>query len=254
MRSVSPAVLILAGTRPGGDPFAEEAGVAHKALIELESSTLLERVIAAVKGAGLSRVFVSCDEGPVADVARAAGAKILPAHQGPSASVAAAFEQLGAPMLVTTSDHALLQSKWVVDFIEDIPSDADVAIMLAHRSLIEDAIPGAKRTYLRFADGDWSGCNLFLLATPEASHAIATWSMVEAYRKTPWKIAARLGVGTLISMALRRLTMAQGIERLGRKIGIEARLVPARDGLAAFDVDKMADLAAIRELVQRQSG
>ena len=44
------------------------------------------------------------------------------------------------------------------------------------------------------ADGDFSGCNLFLLATTRAEAAIATWQAVEADRKRPWRIAARLGI------------------------------------------------------------
>ena len=35
---MQPAALVLAGTRPGGDPFAMEQGVAHKALIEIDGS------------------------------------------------------------------------------------------------------------------------------------------------------------------------------------------------------------------------
>ena len=47
-----------------------------------------------------------------------------------------------------------------------------------------------RRTWLRFADGQWSGCNLFLLQSRRAQAAIATWSAVEADRKRPWRIAA----------------------------------------------------------------
>jgi hypothetical protein len=99
------------------------------------------------------------------------------------------------------------------------------------------------------ADGGWSGCNLFLLATPRAEAAIDTWSAVEADRKRPWRIASRLGFGTLARYALGRLTLAEAIGRLGRQIGIEAAAVAARDGLAAVDVDKPQDLADVRQLI-----
>lgn len=121
--------------------------------------------------------------------------------------------------------------------------------MLARQDRVEAALPGARRTYLAFADGRWSGCNLFYLRTERAEAAIDLWQMVEADRKRPWRIAARLGPATLLSMLLRRLTLAEGIARLGRRIGIEAALVPATDGLAAVDVDKPADLVAVRRLV-----
>lgn len=247
------AALVLAGTRPGGDPFAAAQGVAHKSLIEIDGTTLLERVVRALQEAGVSRIGVSCDEGPVADLARGLGAEVIPTGRGPSASVAAGFEALGAPLIVTTSDHALLQPDWVRELVDDTPEDADLSVMLAEREAVQRAMPESKRTYLRFADGHWSGCNLFYLQTPEARRAIETWSMVEADRKRPWRIAARLGVGTLFSMLLGRLTLAEGLARLGDKIGIRAALVSANDGLAAVDVDKQADLDAVRALIARRN-
>lgn len=252
-RALEAAALVLAGTRPGGDPFAAAQGVAHKSLIEIDGTTLLERVVRALQEAGVSRIGVSCDEGPVADLARGLGAEVIPTGRGPSASVAAGFEALGAPLIVTTSDHALLQPDWVRELVDDTPEDADLSVMLAEREAVQRAMPESKRTYLRFADGHWSGCNLFYLQTPEAHRAIETWSMVEADRKRPWRIAARLGVGTLFSMLLGRLTLAEGLARLGDKIGIRAALVSANDGLAAVDVDKQADLDAVRALIARRN-
>ena len=243
------AALVLAGTRPGGDPFARELGLPHKALIEIEGETLLARVVGALKSAGMARVLVSCEEGPVADLARDLGAEVIAPRSGPSGSVAAAFELVGAPLIVTTSDHALLEARWVREIIDRTPRTADLSVMLAERRVVEKALPNSRRTYLRFADGRWSGCNLFYLRGDRARCAIDTWSMVEADRKRPWRIAARLGPGTLLSMLLGRLTMSEGLARLGKRIGVEAALFPASDGLAAVDVDKAADLEAVRALI-----
>ncbi|NNC53326.1 MAG: NTP transferase domain-containing protein [Erythrobacter sp.] len=246
------AALVLAGTRPGGDPFAAAQGVAHKSLIQIDGSTLLERVVRALLEAGISRIGVSCDEGPVAELAHRLGAQVIPTGRGPSASVGSGFETLGAPLIVTTSDHALLQPDWVRELTDGTPEDADLSVMLAERGTVQRALPGSKRTYLRFADGHWSGCNLFYLQTPDARRAIETWSMVEADRKRPWRIAARLGLGTLLSMLLGRLTIAEGLARLGQRIGVKTALVSASDGLAAVDVDKQADLDAVRALIARR--
>ncbi len=241
--------LILAGTRPGGDPFARELGIAHKALIEMEGKTLLERVIGSLRASGMKRVIVSAAEGPVAQLARDLGAEVMAPRAGPSGSVAAAFDHLGAPLVVTTSDHALLRPEWVRELVDSTPPNADVSVMLAERGVVEAAMPETRRTYLRFADGRWSGCNLFYLQTPNARSAIDTWAMVEADRKRPWRIAARLGPLTLLAMLLGRLTMSEGLAKLGRRIDVEAALVPASNGLAAVDVDKLADLEAVRGLI-----
>ena len=247
---MSAAALVLAGSRPGPpDPVAAAEGVWHKALVPLEGRPMLSHVVAALREAGMSRIAVSASDPQVIGLARELGCEVLLAAAGPSASVAEGLERLGAPLLVTTADHALLRAEWVTAFIQDTPAAADVAILLARREAVEAALPGSHRTWLRFADGQWSGCNLFLLASDKAGAAIATWKIVEADRKRPWRIAARLGLGMLASYALGRLTLAQAIAGLGRRIGITACLVPARDGLAAVDVDKPEDLADVRAIM-----
>lgn len=246
---MNPAALILAGSRGVPDPVALAEGVAHKSLVEVGGKPILARVVAALRDAGIERIAVAANEPQVVALARALGVDVVPPAAGPSASVAAAFAVLGAPMLVTTSDHALLKRQWVRDFIADTPAGADVAMLLAHRADVEAAIPHSRRTWLKFADGEWSGCNLFLLASPQAAAALDTWSAVERDRKRPWRIAAKLGLGTLFSYALGRLGIAEAVALLGRRIGIEARVVAARDGLAAVDVDKVSDLADVRAIV-----
>jgi len=241
-----PAALILAGSRGGDDPVALYAGVSDKALIMLGETRMLARVIAAVRASGIARIGVSANSAPVRAVAEACGAIPLAAAAGPSASAAAALDTLGTPLLVTTGDHALLKPEWIRDFIARVPAHADVAVLLARRDAVEQAAPGSKRTYLRFADGDWSGCNLFYLATPRAAQVIALWQAVERDRKRPWRIVRRLGPGLLLRYLLGRLPLGEAIAHLGARAGVEAVVIAARDGLAAVDVDKPADLDFVR--------
>ncbi len=59
---VSYTALVLAGTRPGGDPLAAYAGVSHKALIEVGGRAMLERVLLALDGARcVKRIVVAID-------------------------------------------------------------------------------------------------------------------------------------------------------------------------------------------------
>jgi len=129
------------------------------------------------------------------------------------------------------------------------PRLPDVAVLLARRDTVEAALPGNRRTWLRFADGEWSGCNMFLIATPRGEAAIAIWQQVEAERKRPWRIAARLGWRSLWFYWRGKLTLAEALAMLGQRIGVQAAVVAARDGLAAVDVDKASDLADARRLI-----
>ncbi|TCP36665.1 nucleotidyltransferase family protein [Sphingomonas sp. BK235] len=247
-----PAALVLAGSRGGIDPVAAAAGVSDKALAELGGRTMLARVVEALHAAGVAQVAVSATSPTVVAAAERLGATPLPTEPGPSASTALALERLGAPLLVTTGDHALLRPEWVTDFVAAVPADADVAVLLARREAIERAAPGSRRTYLRFADGHWSGCNLFYLATPQAAAMIRLWQEVERDRKRPWRIVRRLGPGLLLRYLAGRLTLAAAVAHLGRRAGVTAAIVAAADGLAAVDVDTPADLDDARaRLAQR---
>lgn len=243
--------LVLAGSRGGVDPVAEYAGVAHKALIQLDGETLLARVVTAVRAAGASEVAVISSHPEVrAEIARL-GAVGLDEAAGPSLSVERAAQQLGTPLLVTTADHALLQPAWIQRFISEIPGDADVAVLVAKRNTVEAAAPNTKRTWLKLADGHWSGCNLFWLANDRALGILDLWKRVEAERKRPWRMAWILGPRMLLRFITRQLALRAAAQRLGEVAGVRAAIVVTPYGLASVDVDKPADLDLVREIVRR---
>ncbi|WP_394652065.1 nucleotidyltransferase family protein [uncultured Sphingomonas sp.] len=244
------SAVILAGSRGGAvDPVAVAEGVPHKALIPVDGRTMLERVADAVRAAGARTVAVSANDPAVVALTERLSLRVLPPAAGPSDSVATALADLGTPLLVTTADHALLEPEWITSFLHDVPAGADIAVLLAERARIEAAMRDTRRTYLRFADGAWSGCNLFYLATSDAARAIGLWRAVEADRKRPWRIVRRFGVGTLLRYLTGRLTLADAVARLGRTADVRAAAVAARDGLAAVDVDKLSDLADVRAII-----
>lgn len=247
------SALVLAGSRGGVDPVAAYGEATHKALIRLEGETLLARVVAALKAAGAGRIaVVSGDLGVRAEIARL-GCEALDEAAGPSLSVRAGAEALGTPLVVTTADHALLRPEWVTRFLADTPSDADVTVLVAARPTVEAAAPETRRTWLKLADGDWSGCNLFYLANERALGVIDLWRRVEAERKRPWKMAQILGPGMLLRYLARRLSLKDGAARLGQLAGVRAAIVETPYGLASVDVDKPADLDLVRTIVARKT-
>jgi len=252
--------LVLAGTRASGDPLADYAGVSHKALIEVGGRTMVERVVEALAAsAEIERIVVAIERpellAGLAGLAPPRCAKPLETMPtepgGPSATVAAALRVLGVPLLVTTADNALLETAWLSEFLAAIPAEVDLAAALARRDAVEAAAPDTRRTWLRFADGDHSGCNLFLLARPKAANAIAFWQTLEGERKRPLRMVRRLGWTFALRYALGRLSMAAAAARLGELAGGGARfaIVALRDGRAAIDVDKPDDLDLVRRLV-----
>lgn len=241
--------LVLAGSRGGADPVAAYGGATHKALILLGGETLLARVVGALRTAGATRVAVISSHPDVrAELARL-GADALDEASGPSLSVKAGADVLGTPLVVTTADHALLRPEWVTRFLADTPPDADVTVLVASRPTVGAAAPGTQRTWLKLADGDWSGCNLFYLANDRALGIIDLWRRVEAERKRPWKMAQILGPAMLLRYITRRLSLRDAAARLGALAGVHAAIVETPYGLASVDVDKPADLDLVRRIV-----
>ncbi len=249
--------LVLAGTRSGGDPLAAHAGVSHKALIEVAGRTMIERVVAALAAVPeVARIVVAIERPKLL--------KDLPGLQpavlgkplstmgtasGPSATVAMALAELGVPLLVTTADHALLQTVWLTEFLTACPADADVSAALAGRAAVEAAAPHTRRTWLHFADGDFSGCNLFLMARPAASGVIELWRDLERHRKEPLQMMRRLGWLFALRYRLGQLRLSAATARLGALAGgARLAIVQMKDGRAAIDVDKPADLDLVRQL------
>jgi GTP:adenosylcobinamide-phosphate guanylyltransferase len=247
--------LVLAGSRGPGDPLALHAGVSHKAMIEVGGEPMLVRVVRALAEAGFGRVAVVIERPELVDELAAQGRfppsvkiEVLAAAEGPSLSVAQALAWLGTPLLVTTADHALLRPEWVRWFVEHVPEGADVAAGLARSDLVMAAAPEARRTFLRFSDGAFSGCNLFYFATPAALRAVDLWREVEAHRKQPVKLLARLGPLTAARYALGALPLGAALARLGALAGLRCAAVEMPFGEAAIDVDKPEDLALARRL------
>lgn len=246
--------LVLAGSRGEQDPVALYAGVTNKALIELQGQCLLQRVVSALAVLPEIAEVVVCveSESPVRTVPlrfRERAVRWIDAESGPSASVAAALSRLGTPLLVTTADHALLQPAWVQHFLQQCPAEADVAVAMARREVVSAALPQTRRTYLRFSDGDYSGCNLFYFARPAARRVADLWQQVEADRKRPLRVIRRLGVGFALRYLMRRLSLDQALRRLRQLSGAHVAVVTLPDGLAAVDVDKPADLDLVRAIV-----
>lgn len=249
--------LVLAGARPGGDPLAAHAGVSHKALIDLGGRTMIEHVVAALAASPRVRRIVVCIDRPdlveslpgLQPDACGKPVAMLRAASGPSASVAAALDAEGTPLLVVTGDHPLLRPSWIETLAVRAPVWADAVVALAPRAAVLGAVPDTRRTWLAFADGAYSGCNLFLLRRPAARGVVELWQRLETARKRPLRMILHLGVGTALRYGIGRLRLDDALARLGTLSGGRVGWVALTDGRAAIDVDKPDDLETVRRLM-----
>lgn len=244
--------LLLAGSRPGGDPFAESNGVKAKALIPVAGEPMIARPVRALlENARISQVRVLAQDGALLAPALPSDARLTVEESG--ATIAATLEAILAdptthyPLLVTTADHALLDGAMIEDFCAHA-AGADVAIGLVERRPLMARLPQTKRTWIGFRGGAYSGANLFAFGSAKAALAVGLWREVEQDRKKGWKLLTALGLPGLLGLARLR-TLDQTLGAMGRKLGISLRSVQLANPLAAVDVDKPADLVLVEAIL-----
>ena len=130
-------------------------------------------------------------------------------------------------------------------------SDGDLVVALVRSETILKRFPAAKRTYLRFRDGHFSGANLFLVRSEAALRAIEFWKRAEQHRKQPWRIVREFGLGALVAFALGRLDLDAAFARASQVVGARVTPVVLPMAEAAVDVDKLSDLELVRDLLSQ---
>ena len=246
--------VVLAGSRPGADPFAQAYGTDLKALIPIGGEPMVRCPVAALlqsDAIGLIRVLAQQPE----RIASALPSNARLVVQASGATIASTLEALCAdecvqwPVLVTTADHALLNSDMIADFLAK-SDGADVAIGVVPSDALMKRLPHTKRTWLKFRGGAYSGANLFLLGGPQVRPAIEVWRASEQNRKKAWRMMLTLGFSGFLGAVLRLRTLQQTLDAVGRKLGLAIRAVEMSDPLAAVDVDKPADHELVTAILE----
>lgn len=245
--------IVLAGSRPGRDPFAEQHGTDLKALIPVAGEPMVRRPVRALlESEGIAKVLVLSQAPDRIAAALPENARLqLKESQG---TIAETIENLiikrvaDFPMIVTTADHALLDPQMIAEFMT-AADRADLAIGVVERKALLARLPHTRRTWLHFRGGAYSGANLFALGSIKALAAIEQWRSVEQDRKKGWRVLAALGPSLLLGAVLRLRTVDQSVASIGRKLGLTARVVVLGNPLAGVDVDKPVDHAIVEAIL-----
>ena len=248
--------IVLAGQRPGVDALSDHFGVRWKALIPLHGEPMLTRVLRILRECpDIGQIIVlTQDIGAIEQaIGTTGGVTVAKSENGISQSIRRVIEQqsFAWPVLVTTADHPLLTTQMIEEFIAN--ASDDLAIAMVERQNMLARFPDAKRTWLRFADGAWSGANLFALRSDNALKALDLWASVEKDRKKAWKLFLHLGPYLAFRAITRTIGLRAVLAKAGRRLGLSATLVPMSDPVAAIDVDKVADHALAEHILEKRS-
>ena len=253
--------LVLAAGRGADDPLATARGLSHKCLVRVGGEPMLLRVLGALGASRrVGRIAISIEDAgaleavpglaPLLDWRSIA---MVPSAATPSLSVVRAAETLESPwpLLVTTADHPLLTPAMVDHFCAEAAlADADLAVALASASLVLARHPDARRTFLRFRDERYTGCNMFALMNPNAARAANFWQRIEAHRKRPWRILKAFGAVAMLRFVAGGMTLKAAMRAASRRLDLKAVAVEMPFPDAAVDVDKPDDLTLAESVLR----
>lgn len=255
--------ILLAGA-PNDGPLSEEPAPLE-ALIDLGGRPIAAYVLDALRASGrVRRVAVMGPREPLsvlADGAPSAGGdgvessamELVFAGDGGGllANIQRGFDSLATPrpVLIVTSDIPLLSPEAVRAFLDACEAqEADVYYPIIPREDSERAFPGVRRTYVKVAEGQFTGGNIALLAPAVLQRHQDVFQRAVEMRKNPIGLARLFGLGLLVKLLLGRLTVADVEDRFRRGFGLKGVAVRCPHPEVGFDVDKPDDLQFVRRL------
>lgn len=233
--------VITAGGEIDGD-FAAEAGTRIKALASIRGATMLDRILAALRGNGVDRIAVIGDE----EVRAAYGTRVeAVVAASPSGSVnlvraLAAWPEDGAPLVYATSDLPYVTADAVGDFLARVPPQT-LAMSLVEAQRYATRFPDAPPFGLRLAGERVVNGGVFLLPPGSAARLMGLASRFFETRKRPWRMAGVIGPLTLLRFATGRLSVAHLEAKAHQVLGLPARAVRGCAPELAFDVDTIEE-------------
>lgn len=249
--------LVLAGSRPGGDPLAAQFNTDLKALIPVAGEPMVRHPVAAL----LQSDAVAAVRVLAQDVERIAA--VLPndprikieASQGTIAETLLRIcgdPNTVWPLFVTTADHALLTPEMIHEFCWR-SARSDVAIGIVSKRRLTARLPHSKRTWIPFKGGAYTGANMFVLRSDKVAPVIELWRSVEQDRKRASKLIWSMGPRLALRVLFRRLTIDEALHKVSVRVGVSIRAIRLSDAHAAVDVDKMSDHQLVESILAKRA-
>jgi GTP:adenosylcobinamide-phosphate guanylyltransferase len=248
-------VIITAGgmTVPD-DPLYPLTGGEYKSMLNINGKPMVQWVLDAVSGsARIGRVLVvglpngtplSCRHtlGTLEDQGDAV--------QNIIAGVAYLLKDsdVEEKVLIISADIPAVTAEmlnWMIDRVEE--SQHDLYYNVIRREVMEARYPESKRTYIRLKDGNFCGGDASVIRKEIATHAHPLFKRLNAARKNPIRQASLIGLGTVLLLVLRQLTIQDAVRRIGKRLEIRGRALDCPYAEIGMDVDKPFQL----EIVQR---
>lgn len=250
------------GLIEAGDPLADRFDVGTpKAMLPIAGKPMVQWVLDAIAASEqLTRVFVS---GLSAEHGLHCGRRAihyLPREERLMETVLAgarAMRAAGATRdraIWVSGDLPLVRAEmldWFATEAQSSPHDGYVSVIGG--DLMRRRFPSAARTAVRFKDRTVYIGDVYAGDTRVALRPVhPVWAEVAAARKSPLRIAARVGLWSLLRFAAGQMTSARATRLARERFGLDLTLVDCPWAEMAMDVDRPSQFDIVsRELAGR---
>ena len=248
------AIVTAGGIPQPEDPLYTYSNGDSKALIDLAGKPMVQWVLDALSDAkrvdnviviGLSpRSGVTCKK-PVHFISNQ-GRMLANIVAGVNKSLE--LNKKNKYVLIVSSDIPALKSEMVDWLIEtSMETQDDLYYGVCPKEVMEARFPGSKRTYTPLKDMQVCGADINISHVRNATEHLDMWEQLIGNRKSPFKQAGIIGLGTLLALFLRRLTLEDAVRRFSERVGIKGRAIVWSHAEPCMDVDKPHQLELLRE-------
>ncbi|MBO9712274.1 NTP transferase domain-containing protein [Sphingomonas sp.] len=257
--------LVLAASRGNQDPLAQAGGVSHKCFIDIAGEPMLRRVVKAVADSGRVKRIIVQIEPESTEEAKAILAPLgleaitvyTPSGSSIGTSVGAVAETFpdALPLVITTGDNALHTAemfKYFCDHLDDLKVDAGLGLTPARYVL--EKYPEGNRAFHRFADGQFSSCNLYALLTPHGFEAAKVFNSGGQFGKKPKRLIGAFGLVAFLVYKSRLTKLNTFLRFLSGVLKVKTAPVVMPFAEGPIDVDRMVDWELANRIVAEREG
>lgn len=239
--------------------LAADAAVSHKCLIDMAGKKLVEHVLDCLdQSPEIEQVTISIDQLDVLDGVpayermKAAGkARVVLAGADLYSSFVAAVEgEALLPALVTTADNVLLSPPMVAHFCSEIErTHSRAAIAITEKKVLLDVYPDGQRRFHRFADNEYSNCNLYAIMDRETTDLASVFQTGGQFAKSLYRVLKAFGVWNAIAYRFAFYSLDKGMDRLSKKFNTSLVAVRMPFPEAPIDVDNFRSKKLASEIL-----
>ncbi len=255
--------LIMAGKRSGAlDPLAQKAGVAQKCVAPVHGRPMIEHVVEALDQCDrVSAIHIVAHEhGEIAaiplisELQHAGKLHFREAKFNLVDSVNSGAQGAQFPLVITTADNCLVTAEGYAEFIDKaLANQSQAAAAMARKEDVLASDPVGQKRFYEFKDGQYSNCNTYWIASPQALSAAEIMREGGQFVKFPRRIIRAFGLMNLVRFYFGWASKDKLFAQISRRFGFKLSIIVMSNGEYAVDVDNERTFDVTERLLAKRS-